>query len=99
MLIFEFFAVNVLFLVVSLFLKTIRDRPKSAPYLRLKIAKELQSVKLFPSTVPEKPKKLDRNCAPFQFFNIHSVAKHQKMKGDHFVKTKFRKKDSQCRKN
>ena len=33
------------------------------------------------------------------FFNIHSVAKHQKIEGGHFEEFFFRKKVSQCRKN
>ena len=36
----------------KLFSKTSWDRPKSVPYLRLKIAKGLQSVKVFSSTAP-----------------------------------------------
>ena len=34
--------------------QTSRDWPKSAPYLRLKYSKGLQSVKVFSSTAPEK---------------------------------------------
>ena len=37
-------------------LKTSRERPNSVPYLRLQNSKRTQSVKVFSSTVPEKPK-------------------------------------------
>ena len=50
-------------------INTRRDRPKLAPYLRLKnskIAKGLQSVKVFSSTVLEKPKKWH----PFAFLGV-----------------------------
>ena len=43
------------------------------------------------------PKKAERED-PLRFFNIHSVAKLQKMKGDPLVEKKL-KKVAQCRKN
>ena len=43
------------------------------------------------------PKKTERED-PLEFFNIHSVAKLQKMKGDPMVKKNL-KKVAQCRKN
>ena len=50
------------------------------------IAKGLQSVKVFSSTVPEKPQKLDRIGAlkggPFR---TSIVAKHKKLKGNPLV--------------
>ena len=68
--------------------KTSRDRPKSAPYLRLKNTKrtwQCQSIlfystrKFFESlTMPKKTERVD----PLGVFNIHSVAKHQKIYGE-----------------
>ena len=43
------------------------------------------------------PKKTERGD-PLGFFNIHSVAKHQKNAGGAFGEIFFRKKVSQCRK-
>ena len=43
------------------------------------------------------PKKTERGD-PLGFFNIHSVAKHQKNAGGPLGKNFFRKKVSQCRK-
>ena len=68
---------------------TSRERPKSAPYLRLKKgAKGVQSVKVFSSTVPKKSKnwtEVARQGDPLRFF-IHSVANHQTKKmGDPLV--------------
>ena len=57
----------------------IRERPKSVPYLRLKKAKGLQSVKVFSFTVPKKPKswtELARQGERFEIFP-HSVANHR----------------------
>ena len=77
-------------------LKTNRERPKSAPYLRLKKAKGLQSVK-YSFTVPEKLKGGPnwRAGGPFRTFHPF-VAKHQKNEGGPFGE-KIEK--SQCRKN
>ena len=53
---------------------TSRGRPKSAPYLRLKIARGLQSGKVFSSTSPEKPKswtELALRGDHLGLFNIH----------------------------
>ena len=63
-----------------------RDRPKSAPYLRLKNSKRLQNVKVLVNLEPfmkklkslTMPKKTERGD-PLGFFNIHSVAKLQKI--------------------
>ena len=65
-------------------LKTNRERPKSAPYLRLKKAKGLQSIK-YSFTVPEKLKGGPnwRAGGPFRTFHPF-VAKHQKNEGGPF---------------
>ena len=81
-------------------MKTNRNRPKSAPYLRLKIAKGLQSLQVLQHTkkLSEKSltmlKKTERGD-PLGFFNIHSIAKFQKkIEGGHFgnffIETKSR---------
>ena len=44
------------------------------------------------------PKKTERGD-PLGFFNIHSVAKHQKNAGGTLWEKKFERKVSQCRKN
>ena len=71
-----------------------QNRNNKAPYLRKsrisKIAKGLQSVKVFSSTVPENPKQLDRIGAPGALkggpFHILTsiVAKHQENEGGPF---------------
>ena len=73
---------------------TSRDRAKSAPYLRLKNSNRLQYVKVLVSwgpfyekhfwkkslTMPKKTERVDL----LGVFNIHFVAKHQKIEGGHF---------------
>ena len=54
-----------------------RERPKSAPYLRLKISKRTSKCQVFSSTVAYKPKNWTELARPFGFFNIRSVAKYQ----------------------
>ena len=99
---------------------TSRDRPKSAPYPRLKNSKKTSKCQvLFYSTRKSKffektfSKKLHsqkngpwrakvsqcrktERVDPLRFFNIHSVAKHEKIEGN--KKFHFREKISQCRK-
>ena len=106
--------------------ETSRDRPKSAPYPRLKNSKKTSKCQvLFYSTRKSKffeknfsknyiLKKMDRvarrgwsaakvsQCRktergdPLRFFNIHSVAKHEKIEEN--KNCHFREKISQCRK-
>ena len=84
---------------------TSRDRPKSAPYLRLKNSKrtsKCQSIGEF-GTFYEKRFKNVSQCQKTEredslgFFNIHSVAKLQKIEGGPFGGKKLKK--LQCRKN
>ena len=85
-----------------------RDRPKSAPYLRLKNSKRNSKCKsivdfgtfyeFFLKKSLTMPKKTERED-PLGFFNNHSVAKLQKkLKRDPFEE-KSLKKVAQCRKN
>ena len=67
--------------IKSIVIQTSRERHKSAPYLRLKIAKGLQSVKYSLLQYPKYPK--------VGFF-IHSVANYQKIAGGLWVE-KFQK--------
>ena len=89
--------------------ETSRDRPKSAPYLRLKNTKRTsicQSIgelgTLLWKKILEKsltmPKKL-KGWTLWGVFNNHFVAKHQKIEGGTLWGNFFRKKVSQCRKN
>ena len=87
-----------------------RDRPKSAPYLRLKNSKRTSicqsigelgtlswSKKILGKKVSQCRKKL--KGWTLWVFNVHFVAKHRKIEGGPFRgKYFFRKKVSQCRK-
>ena len=60
-------------------LETSWDRPKSAPYLRLKNSKRTSKCQVFSFTVSKETQKFNQIGAPFRiFFNIHSVANYQK---------------------
>ena len=81
---------NFVELLVELFwpfrcIKKQAETAKSVPYLRLKNSKRLQSVKYSLLKYPKNPKVTlkypDVSSRPFEFFNIHSVAKHQKIEG------------------
>ena len=101
--------------------ETSRDRPKSAPYPRLKNSKKTSKCQVFSFTVLENRKFFEKKIRkityskkwtdwrakvsqcrktergdPLRFFNIHSVAKHEKIEENkNFY---FRGKISQCRK-
>ena len=85
--------------------RTSRDRPKSAPYLRLKNSKRTSKCQSIGENFYEKNFFLKSHNAekteredPLGFFNIHSVAKIQKkLKGGPFGGF-FLKKVAQCRK-
>ena len=105
-------------------MRTSRDRPKSAPYLRLKNSKRTSKCQVFfystrkskknyilkngpigaPGPASASPwrakvsqcRKTER-ADPLRVFNIHSVAKHQKMQGGFGEKIQ-KKNVSQCRK-
>ena len=88
------------------FKQTSRERPKSAPYLRLKNTKRLQNVKVLVNWGPvykkilkkvSMPKKTERGD-PLGFFNIHFVGKYQKMEGLTLRREKKFEKVSQGRK-
>ena len=80
--------------------KTSRDQPKSAPYPRLKNSKKTSKCQVFSFTVLENRKFFERKWTdwrakvsqcrktergdPLRFFNIHSVAKHEKIEGGPF---------------
>ena len=88
---------------------TSRDRPKSAPYLRLKNSKrtsECQSIGEFGwNLLWKKCWKKSHNAEKNEredilgFFNIHSVAEPKNWRGDPLVEKNFEKKVAQCRKN
>ena len=76
------------------FVKTSRDRPKSAPHPRLKNSKKTSKCQVFSFTVLENRKFFEKKGpsgalkshnaeklkgGPLRFFNIHSVAKHEKI--------------------
>ena len=68
-------------------MQTSRERHKSAPYLKLKNSKKTTKCQVFSFTVLEKQQ--PRIGAPgdsFEFFNIHSVAKHRKNEEGPFEK-------------
>ena len=65
--------------------KVSQERPKSEPYLRLKIAKRLQSVKVFSSTVPKSWTDLARQGGPFEIFHSFCRKSSKKLKGDPLV--------------
>ena len=78
-------------------IKTSRDRPKSAPYLRLKNScrtSKCQSIGEFGTFYEKNPKK-SHNAEKTEredhlgVFNIHSVANQKKMKGDPLVEQRF----------
>ena len=48
--------------------KTSRERPKSAPYLRLKNIKRTSKCQVFSSTVPALGKKIEKNFRKFSKF-------------------------------
>ena len=95
---------------------TSRDRPKSAPYPRLKNSKKTSKCQVFSFTVLENRNFFEKNFSknyilkkwterrakisqcrktergdPLRFFNIQSVAKHQKKCGGPFGGKFFRK--------
>ena len=101
--------------------ETSRDRPKSAPYPRLKNSKKTSKCQVFSFTVLENRKFFGKNfekityskkwterrakvsqCQkpergdPLRFFNIHSVAKHEKIEENKTFH--FREKILQCQK-
>ena len=55
-------------LVNQLETKTSRDRPKSAPYLRLKNSTKTSKCQVFSFTVPETPKSWTELARPFDIF-------------------------------
>ena len=80
-------------------IQTSRERPKSAPYLRLKKAKGLQSVKVFSFTVPEKPKSWTELARPFEFLTSIKLQNIKKLKGDPLKTLRtFRKKSHNAKK-
>ena len=73
-------------------LETVIVPNKPGPAQGSKIAKGLQSVKVFSSTVPEKPKKLDRiGPATFAFFNIHCCKTSKNWSGTRWWKFFWKK--------
>ena len=78
--------------LTSLNKQTSRERPKSAPYLRLKNSKrtsKCQSIGELGTLLRKKIENVSQcrkklKGGPLGFFNIHSVGKYQKIEGGPF---------------
>ena len=77
--------------------RTSRDRPKSAPYPRLKNSKRTSKCQ-FTVLGNRKTKKMDRALKGGYFRNCQNFQSLSQLRGDPLEKKLFRKKVSQCRK-